>query len=142
MLIAFLFKVDQLPRLKHRNILDLYGYSNDSTDNPCLVYPFMKNGTLKDVLMYDSQHPMHLTSIQRLEISKGIAEGIYHIHSNPTDERTFLTHRDIKPANILLDDKMTPKVFNAIDFNNKYFWREFLCIEADVYIEKLINSDS
>ena len=79
----------------------------------------MKNGTLKDVLMYDSQHPMHLTSIQRLEISKGIAEGICHIHNDGfhNDGKTCLIHRDIKPANILLDDKMTPKVFNEIDFS-------------------------
>ena len=115
-LIVFLFKVDQLLRLKHRNILDLYGYSNDSTANPCLVYPFMKNGTLRDMLNYDAQHSMHLNSIQRLEISKGIAEGICHIHGVRTDQKTCLIHRDIKPSNILLDDKMTPKVFNKINF--------------------------
>ena len=110
MLLIFLFKVEHLPRLKHRNIIDLYGYSNDSVASPCLIYPFMENGTLNGILKHEGQHPKHLNSRQRLDISKGIAEGICYIHRLQTEPTKMLIHRDIKSSNILLDDKMTPKV--------------------------------
>ena len=112
--ITFLFKVEHLPRLKHRNIIDLYGYSHDSVASPCLIYPFMENGTLNGILKHDGQHPKHLNSKQRLDISKGIAEGICYIHSLQTEPTKMLIHRDIKSSNILLDDKMTPKVLFCI----------------------------
>ena len=110
--ITFVNLVELLPRLKHRNIIDLYGYSNDSTTHPCLIYPFMENGTLSQVLKHNSQHPKHLNSSQRLEISKGIAEGICYIHRLQNEPTKVLIHRDIKTSNILLDDNMIPKVQN------------------------------
>ena len=74
----------------------------------------MENGTLNGILKHDDQHPKHLNSKQRLDISKGIAEGICYIHSLQTEPTKMLIHRDIKSSNILLDDKMTPKVLFCI----------------------------
>ena len=70
----------------------------------------MENGTLSGVLKHDFQHPKHLNSKQRLEISKGIAEGICYIHRLNTEPSKMLIHRDIKTSNILLDHDFTPKV--------------------------------
>merc|ERR1711953_1581985 len=39
--------IDQLPRFKHPNIIDLLAYCNESRERLCLVYPYMKNGSLK-----------------------------------------------------------------------------------------------
>ena len=56
--------MDHLKRLKHSNIIDLYGYSNDSPTTPCLIYPFMENGSLEKRLHhYKETDDKHLTAI-------------------------------------------------------------------------------
>jgi len=104
--------VDTLPRLRHQNIIDLYGYSNDDDTSMCLIYPFMENGTLKGMLKHDLQHQKYLKSKQRLDISKGIAAGICYIHNLHIDATKMLIHRDINTSNILLDINFTPKIRN------------------------------
>ena len=106
------FKVELLPRLRHQNIVDLYGYSNDAPDTPCLIYPFMANGSLeKRLLKFKEYTPKcePLTAKQRLEIALGVARGINHIHQLHQGPKVLI-HRDIKTSNILLDDQLQPKV--------------------------------
>lgn len=104
------FEVDNLPLLKHQNIISLYGYSSDSTHSPCLIYPLMSNGTLKTMLKYGTDQEKHLNSGQRLEISKGISEGICFIHRPHATSAKGFIHRDIKSSNILLDKNLIPKI--------------------------------
>ena len=66
-------EVEQLPRMKHTNIIDLLGYSNDRKNSPCIIYPYLENGTLKDKLY-------ELDDQERLKIMKSIAVGIHYIH--------------------------------------------------------------
>ena len=76
----------------------------------------MENGTLGGMLKRDLQHSKHLNSKQRLDISKGIAEGIFYIHSLHIDTNKMLIHRDINSSNILLDLDFKPKVlYLALD---------------------------
>ena len=89
---------------------DLYGYSNDDGVSPCLIHPFMENGTLREMLKHDFERAPRLNSKQRLDISKGIADGICYIHSLHIDTSKMLIHRDINTSNILLDTDFTPKV--------------------------------
>ena len=106
-------KVEHFPRLRHPNILDLYGYSNDFSDEPCLIYPFMRD-TLSKRLAKNNALPT-LTAKERLNIAFGIAKALNHIHQQEVMEdgkRTVLVHRDIKPQNILLDDQLEPKVYS------------------------------
>jgi serine/threonine protein kinase len=42
---------------------------------------------------------------RRLQIIKGIAEGLVYMHKH-----SLLMHGDLKPNNILLDDDMNPKI--------------------------------
>ena len=70
----------------------------------------MENGTLYEVLRYDDQHQKYLNSRQRLNISKGIAEGISHIHRFNSEPEKMFAHCDIKTSNVLLDHNLTPKV--------------------------------
>lgn len=105
-------EVDQLPRLKHPNIIDLIGYSNDNSGSPCLLYPFMENGTLDKKLTFKTASTA-LNVAQRLTIVVGVARGINHLHTFYIDEggkRKPLIHRDIKPSNILLDNDFQPKI--------------------------------
>ena len=70
----------------------------------------MENGTLREMLNHDFERAQNLNSKQRLDISKGIAEGISFIHRQHPIPTEMLVHRDIKSSNILLDNDFTPKV--------------------------------
>ncbi|XP_032457556.1 pelle-like serine/threonine-protein kinase pik-1, partial [Nasonia vitripennis] len=89
----------------HENILPLYAYSIGG-EAPCLVYQYMKNGSLEDRLhLKHGSNPLNW--IQRLEIAKGIARGLQYLH---TIRDKPLIHGDIKSANILLDKNFEPKI--------------------------------
>ena len=94
-------EVDQLPRLKHPNIIDLWAYCNESKERLCLVYPYMENGSLKQRL-----EEKDLNFEQKRKIIVGVAKGINHMHTRTKP----LVHRDIKPGNILLDELFNPKI--------------------------------
>ena len=101
--------MENLRRLKHPNIIDLYGYSNDSPTTPCLIYPLMVNGSLNARLACKPDDEKHLTSRQRLDIANGVSKGICHIHRLQEGPKVLI-HRDIKSSNILLDQHLQPKV--------------------------------
>ena len=104
-----MLKVDQLKRLKHPNIIALYGYSNDFPSAHCLIYPLMVNGTLSSRLTHKEHDEKHLNSKQRLDICYGVSKGICHIHRLQEGPKVMI-HRDIKSSNILLDENLQPKV--------------------------------
>ena len=95
-------EIDQRPILKHPNIIDLLGYSNDhGIENACLLYPFMEGGTLRSKLEPCNQ-PKFLDAQHRIDILKGVAKGINHIHTIRQDKK--IVHLDIKSTNILLKE--------------------------------------
>ena len=96
-------EIDQMPILKHPNIIDLLGYSNDQgINNACLLYPFMDGGTLRSKLEQSSNQPKFLDAQHRIDILKGVARGINHIHTIRRDKK--IVHLDIKSTNILLKE--------------------------------------
>ncbi|KAE8694985.1 hypothetical protein F3Y22_tig00110761pilonHSYRG00082 [Hibiscus syriacus] len=72
-------------------------------DEQMLVYEFMPNGSLHDLLSDRSRHEFPI----RLHIALGSAKGILYLH-NEADPP--IIHRDIEANNTLLDFKFTPKV--------------------------------
>lgn len=87
------------------NIIQLLAYSYDEENHhqPCLIFPYMENGSLHDNLSQkDNIAP--LTWRQRANIVLGIARGLTHLHSIP------VLHGDIKSTNILLDKYFEPKI--------------------------------
>ena len=60
-------------RLKHPNIIELLGFSNETPDTLCLIYPYMAEGTLKDALVKCKTPEANfvLSSNQRISIMKG-----------------------------------------------------------------------
>ena len=46
---------------------------------------------------------------KRLNIIKGIAQGLIYLHKY---SRLSVIHRDLKASNILLDENMNPKIFD------------------------------
>ena len=69
-------EIDYLPKLKHPNIIELFGYTQTSNQG-CLIYPYFKNGTLRQ-RMDMTNSP--LSAEQRLKIMMGMARGLHHIH--------------------------------------------------------------
>jgi len=96
------YEVDQFERLKHPNIIELLGFSNETPDTLCLIYPYMAEGTLKDALVKCKTPEANfvLSSSQRIGIMKEIAEGLHFLHSCQSKP---LIHRDVKSPNVLLD---------------------------------------
>ena len=88
----------------HRNIVRLVGCCLE-VDTPLLVYEFLSNGSLHDILHSKGKKPLNLDI--RLSIAAQSADGLAYMHSKTN---TKILHGDVKPANILLDDKFVPKI--------------------------------
>uniref|UniRef100_J3MDC2 Protein kinase domain-containing protein n=1 Tax=Oryza brachyantha TaxID=4533 RepID=J3MDC2_ORYBR len=97
--------------IRHRNLLPLAAHV-PRPDCHCLVYEFMKNGSLHNALKAepstttDDGGPALLWPA-RLRIAVGIAAGLEYLH---VSQRPQIIHRDLKPANILLDDDMEARI--------------------------------
>ncbi|KAJ8533748.1 hypothetical protein K7X08_007072 [Anisodus acutangulus] len=100
----FYTEIELLSRLHHRNLVSLVGYCNEGSEQ-MLVYEFMPNGSLHDLL--SGRYGEHLSLGKRLYIALGAARGILYLH---TEADPPIFHRDIKTNNILLDSKFTAKV--------------------------------
>ncbi|XP_062181908.1 wall-associated receptor kinase 2-like [Phragmites australis] len=92
-----------LCRVSHPNIVRLLGCCLHF-EAPMLVYEFMQNGTLNDLL--HGRPRRRVTLATRLRIAAEAAEALAHLHSPP---HTTL-HGDVKPENILLGDGLVAKV--------------------------------
>nr|AIA96098.1 Pkinase_Tyr/Pkinase [uncultured bacterium] len=70
-----------------------------------LVYEFMSNGSLANLLYGDGPHI--LSWEERLQIALDVSHGIEYLHEGAVPP---VIHRDLKSANILLDKSMRAKV--------------------------------
>ncbi|XP_022973188.1 probable leucine-rich repeat receptor-like protein kinase At5g49770 [Cucurbita maxima] len=102
---AFEFKteIELLSRVHHKNLVALVGFCCEQGEQ-MLVYEFMPNGSLQDIL---GTSYIHLDWKRRLMIALDSARGIAYLHefANPP-----AIHRDIKSSNILLDEYLNAKV--------------------------------
>ncbi|TKV94529.1 hypothetical protein SEVIR_9G301500v4 [Setaria viridis] len=92
-------------RVIHKNIVKLIGCCLE-VDVPMLVYEFVPQGSLHDIL-HNQSNNVSLSLGTRLNIAAGAAEGLSYMHSKTS---TTILHGDIKPGNILLDDNFDPKI--------------------------------
>ncbi|KAI8529114.1 hypothetical protein RHMOL_Rhmol12G0201000 [Rhododendron molle] len=99
-------EIQTVGQIRHRNLLSLLAHV-PRPDCHYLVYEFMKNGSLQDILTQVSQGTRELDWLARHKIALGVAAGLeyLHMHHNPR-----IIHRDLKPANILLDDDMEARI--------------------------------
>ncbi|XP_039169866.1 cysteine-rich receptor-like protein kinase 25 [Eucalyptus grandis] len=98
-------EVTLLPKLQHRNIVQLLGFCLEGEEK-LLVYEFVQNKSL-DYFLFDPEKSKHLNWSIRYNIACGIARGMRYLHE---DSRIRIIHRDMKSSNILLDSEMNPKI--------------------------------
>ncbi|CAN6205637.1 unnamed protein product [Urochloa humidicola] len=98
-------EVRVLAELQHKNLVGLQGFCSHENDT-LLVYEYIKNGSLDNILFDDSKRNA-LNWEQQYNIILGIAKGILYLHE---DSSMRIIHRDLKANNILLDDDMEPKI--------------------------------
>lgn len=99
-------EIDTVGQIRHRNLLPLLAHIS-RPDCHYLVYEFMKNGSLQDMLQKVERGEAELDWLSRHKIALGIAAGLEYLH---TSHNPRIIHRDLKPANVLLDDEMEARI--------------------------------
>uniref|UniRef100_A0A0D9ZJL8 Protein kinase domain-containing protein n=1 Tax=Oryza glumipatula TaxID=40148 RepID=A0A0D9ZJL8_9ORYZ len=94
-----------LCRVNHPNIVKLLG-SCLQFEAPTLIYEFVPNKTLEELLDLHRSRRFHITLGTRLRIAAESAEALAHLHSLPHP----ILYGDVKPANILLAEGLVAKV--------------------------------
>ncbi|CAL5390542.1 unnamed protein product [Camellia sinensis] len=87
----------------HRNLVRLLGYCIEGSKR-LLVYEYMRNGSLADLLFKSTRRP---DWNERIKIALNVARGILYLHE---ECETPIIHCDIKPQNILMDEFWTAKI--------------------------------
>ncbi|TYH80396.1 hypothetical protein ES332_D03G129300v1 [Gossypium tomentosum] len=99
-------EITTVGQIRHRNLLPLLAHIS-RPDCHYLVYEFMKNGSLQDILQQVSEGTRELDWLARQRIAKGVAAGLEYLHMHHSPR---IIHRDLKPGNILLDDEMEARI--------------------------------
>ncbi|CAL5361563.1 unnamed protein product [Camellia sinensis] len=90
-------------RKHHRNLVQLLGYCIEGSKR-LLVYEYMSNGSLADLLFKSKRSP---DWNERIRIALNVARGILYLHE---ECETPIIHCDIKPENILMDEFWNAKI--------------------------------
>ncbi|GFY91197.1 receptor-like protein kinase 1 [Actinidia rufa] len=99
----FQCEVTAIGRTHHRNLVRLLVFCVEGS-RKLLVYEYMSNGSLADLLFKAESHPSWR---ERVRIALDIARGILYLHE---ECEACIVHCDIKPQNILMDDSWTGKI--------------------------------
>uniref|UniRef100_A0A0A9DFD9 RING-type E3 ubiquitin transferase n=1 Tax=Arundo donax TaxID=35708 RepID=A0A0A9DFD9_ARUDO len=96
-------EVEILGKIRHPHLLMMLGAC---PDHGCLVYEYMENGSLDDMLQRRNNTPP-LTWFDRFRIAWEVATALMFLHSSKPEP---IIHRDLKPSNILLDRNLVSKI--------------------------------
>lgn len=100
----FTSEIELLSRFHHNNVLDLIGFCIDNGER-ILVYEYIANGSLKDILL--DRKEIQLCWRSRVRIALGCARALEYLHY---DVNPCVIHRNIKSSNIFVADYLTAKV--------------------------------
>ncbi|CAL4897710.1 unnamed protein product [Urochloa decumbens] len=95
-----------ISRLKHRNLVQLLGWS-DSRNGLLLVYELVAQGSLDKHLYSGSGSERWLSWPERYQIILGLGSALRYLHH---EWEQCVVHGDIKPSNIMLDDSHGTKL--------------------------------
>lgn len=100
----FVEAVSNMSRLRHPNIVTLLGYCAEHGQR-LLIYEFVKNGSLHDMLHFADDSNNTLTWNARVRVALGTARALEYLHEVCLPS---VVHRNFKSANILLDEELNP----------------------------------
>ncbi|KAK7274259.1 hypothetical protein RIF29_15342 [Crotalaria pallida] len=100
----FMNEVQILTRLRHRNLVSLYGCTSKQSRELLLVYEYISNGTVASHLHGELAKPGLLPWSTRIKIAIETASALAYLHASE------IIHRDVKTNNILLDKTFCVKV--------------------------------
>lgn len=100
----FINEVEILTRLRHQNLVSLYGCTSRHSRELLLVYEYVPNGTVADHLHGEKAKPERLPWHIRMNIAIETASALAYLHASD------IIHRDVKTSNILLDNHFCVKV--------------------------------
>ncbi|XP_043692586.1 protein STRUBBELIG-RECEPTOR FAMILY 8-like isoform X1 [Telopea speciosissima] len=93
-----------ISRLRHQNITTLVGYCAEHGQR-LLVYEYIGNGTLHDMLHFSEDSSKMLSWNARVKVALGTARALEYLHEVCLPS---VVHRNFKSANILLDEELNP----------------------------------
>ncbi|KAF3783598.1 Receptor-like protein kinase [Nymphaea thermarum] len=102
----FVAEVMLLMTVHHKNLVAFVGFCDEGM-NKIVLYEYMQNGSLRDILSGKRTGPEPLTWKRRLQIALDVATGLDYLHSGC---QPSIIHRDIKSTNILLNERLEAKV--------------------------------
>ncbi|KAJ4912869.1 Protein STRUBBELIG-RECEPTOR FAMILY 8 [Raphanus sativus] len=105
----FLEAVSNMSRLSHPNIVPLAGYCTEHGQR-LLVYEYVGNGNLDDMLHLNDDRSMALTWNARVKVALGTAKALEYLHEVCLPS---IVHRNFKSANILLDEELNPHLSDS-----------------------------
>ncbi|XP_074264283.1 protein BRASSINOSTEROID INSENSITIVE 1-like [Silene latifolia] len=101
----FTAEMETIGKIKHRNLVPLLGYCKVGEER-LLVYEFMKDGSLDDVLHNRNKVGIKLNWAARRKIAIGSARGLAFLHNCIP----HIIHRDMKSSNVLIDEHLEARV--------------------------------
>ncbi|KAL3614879.1 hypothetical protein CASFOL_040540 [Castilleja foliolosa] len=102
----FLAEIATISAVQHRNLVKLHGCCIEG-DKRLLVYEFLVNKSLDQLLFGTGTKSVFLDWSTRYDICLGVAKGLAYLHE---ESRLRIVHRDVKASNILLDSELVPKI--------------------------------
>ncbi|XP_043708694.1 MDIS1-interacting receptor like kinase 2-like [Telopea speciosissima] len=102
---TFRNEICALKKLRHRNIVKLYGFCS-SMLHSFLVYEYFEKGSLAKILN-NNELALEMDWIKRVNVIKGVANALSYMHHDCSPP---IIHRDISSNNVLMDEEYEASV--------------------------------